>query len=212
MNNAERVGDLNGIRFAISGPMVKHLLFTDDSLFLCKASAKESLVIKRCLQLYGEASRHVTNYSKSSIIFGSTVDETLKTIVKETTGIYQEEGEGSYLGLPKCFSGSKRKHLNFIQEKLESRLHGWFAKGLSQGGKETLINSVALALSMYTMTCLKLSKDFCKKLTSTMIEYWWSNGKDKRKIHWVVWKKFCKKKREGGLGFQDISHFNQSLL
>lgn len=70
MNNPERAGSLTGIRLDSSGPMVQHLFFADDSLFLCKVFAEDIMEIKRCLHLYEVASGQVINYSKSSIIFG----------------------------------------------------------------------------------------------------------------------------------------------
>lgn len=62
------------------------------------------------------------------------------------------------------------------------------------------------------MSCFMLPKETCKKITSAMVEFWWSHGNRERKIRWVAWKKLCRKKEEGGLGFRDIGRFNQALL
>lgn len=56
-------------------------------------------------------------YCNPIIIFGKRVCATAKEEVKRSLGINKEGGEGTYLGLPECFSGSKRKLLNFLQEK-----------------------------------------------------------------------------------------------
>ena len=34
----------------------------------------------------------------------------------------------------------------------------------------------------------KLPKDLCDKITSAMIEFWWSSGDNKEKTSWVAWK------------------------
>lgn len=109
--------------------------------------------------------------------------------MKSTLGIEQERGEGSYLGLPVCFKGSKRELLNFISEKLQSRLHGWYAQSFPQGGKEILLKSVCFASPTYVMYVFRLPKDLCKELISVMTEFWWSSGEKKRKIAWVSWKR-----------------------
>jgi hypothetical protein len=42
--------------------------------------------------------------------------------------------------------------------------------------------------------------------------FWWESNFDKRKIHWVNWKKICKNKEYGGLGFRETFVFNEALL
>lgn len=184
-----------------------HLLFADDSLLMCKADVLESAEISRCLALYGEASGQQINKLKSSIIFCDKIEATVKRNVKRILEIDKEGGEGTYLGLPEVFKGSKINILNFIREKLQHRLHGRFAKSLSQGGKEILLKSIGLSLPVYAMSVFKLPKDLCGKLTSAMREFWWSSGGNRRKLLWVAWDKLCKSKEEGGLGFHDLALF-----
>lgn len=62
------------------------------------------------------------------------------------------------------------------------------------------------------MSCFWLPKDTCARLVSSMTEFWWSGGSNRRKIAWVSWQKLCKSKKDGGLGFKDLEMFNQSLL
>lgn len=108
------------------------MLFADDSLLLCDASVIESDEITRCLKLYGDASGQLINQTKSLIIFGSRIEDQTKADIKLALGIDREGGEGTYLGLPECFQGSKKNLLNFIKEKLEGRLQGWYSKTISR--------------------------------------------------------------------------------
>lgn len=172
LNHSEANGRLKGIALSTEGPSVHHLLFADDSLLLCRASKEDCDEVMRILKLYGDASGQVINRYKSSIIFGSKVLGDTKEILKEALGIDKEGEEGTYLGLQESLKGSKRKILSFIKEKLQGRLQGWFAKSLSQGGKEILLKFIALALPVYAMSVFKLPKDLCEKITSAMIEFW----------------------------------------
>lgn len=212
LNNAKSKGRLHGIQLAVGGPLVFHLLFVDGSLLLCQANLMESVEVLCCLNIYGAAYSQQINPSKSSIIFDERVKEGIKADIKRILVIDKEGGEGTYLGLPEVFKGSKRNILNFIREKLQNRIHGWFAKSLSPGGKEILIKFVGMALPIYTMSVFRLPKDLCAKLTSALRDFWWSVGSSRRKLPWVTWEKLCQSKENGGMGFHDIERFNQALL
>ncbi|XP_009127418.1 uncharacterized protein LOC103852254 [Brassica rapa] len=212
MNQAEQQGLISGMKLAPNCPTVQHLLFADDSFFLCRASLPECAEFLRRLKLYGESSGQVINFQKSAITFGVGIDPVLKRLLAEFLDIENEGGDGKYLGLPECFSGSKKKLLAYIGEKMSKRLRGWFAKKLSLGGKEVLLKSIALALPVYAMSCFRLTKHHCQKIMSAMASFWWDECDEKRKIHWISWEKLCISKENGGMGFRDIEDFNQALL
>ncbi|XP_010462992.1 PREDICTED: uncharacterized protein LOC104743634 [Camelina sativa] len=157
MNKAELEGRLTGMKLNSSCPSIQHLLFADDNLFLCQANLPECFEFLKCLRLYGAASGQEINFQKSAITFGKKLDPYMKHLLGLYTGIELEGGNGKYLGLPECFSGSKKDLLQFITDRLKSRLSGWYEKTLSLGGKEVLLNSIALALPVYAMSCSGLA-------------------------------------------------------
>ncbi|XP_056862268.1 uncharacterized protein LOC130509956 [Raphanus sativus] len=212
LNEAERRGEITGIKFPEEGPAVHHLFFDDDSLLLLRANEEKVATVCKILKEYEKASGQMISLHKSAITFGKKVSTGMRLKVKEISGIINEGGTGKYLGLPECFSGSKVEMLQYIHEKMTSRFQGWYGCFLSTGGKEVLLKSVAMAIPVFAMSVFKLPKTTCKNLTSAMANFWWNAQEGKNKMHWVSWDRMCLDKKDGGLGFKNIEKFNQALL
>lgn len=118
LNQAEKDGLINGIRFTDNGPSTHHLSFANDSQFVCKAEPDQCGKLNQILKTYGRATGQTVNLSKSSLTFGNSIEPHVKVIMKEMTWIVAEGGAGTYLGLQECFSGSKIDLLRYIQDKL----------------------------------------------------------------------------------------------
>jgi hypothetical protein len=62
------------------------------------------------------------------------------------------------------------------------------------------------------MSSFLIPKGLCNHIESLISRFWWGSNVDKGKIHWVNWKKTCKQKNLGGMGFRDLRAFNEALL
>ena len=139
-------------------PPTSHLLFADDSLFLCKAQREECQTILRILKEYEEVFGQLINFQKSSIQFGHKIEESKRQEMRDILGIQNLGGMGSFLGLPENIGGSKIQVFSFVQERLANRINGWTFKFFSKGGKDVIIISVVMALPNHVMSCYRLQK------------------------------------------------------
>lgn len=103
-------------------PAIQHM-FANDSWFLCRATLSECNKFLLCLDLYGRASSQEINFKKSSVTYGAAIDPITRQLIAEILNVENEDGDGSYFGLPECFSGSKQNLLAFIGEILHKRLN-----------------------------------------------------------------------------------------
>jgi len=116
-----------------------------------------------------------------------------------------------YLGLPALVERYKKADFNYIKERVWKKMQVWNEKLLSQAGREVLIKAVVQAIPTYTMSCFKLPLGRLK-IESLTRRFWWCQNGDRRKIHWVKWSTLCQSKNEGGMGFKDLTNFNDALL
>lgn len=212
LNEAEKQNLLSGLQFSQAGPSVNHLLFADDSLFMCRANEDQAKILHEVLKVYEKATGQTINLQKSAISFGAQVDEVSKMAIQRLLGIQNEGGSSKYLGLPECFSGSKIEMLDYVKGRVNGRLNAWYLRRLSQGGKEILLKTSASALPVFSMSVFKLPKTICANISSAMANFWWGSDTHLRKIHWISWEKLCLPKDCGGMGFRELEAFNQALL
>ena len=91
-------------------------------------------------------------------------------------------------------------------------MKSWKEKSFSRGGKKVFIKSVAQAIPSYVMSCFMMPKGLCEDIEQVMCKFWWGDGTERRKIHWMKWSKMCVAKDRGGMGFRDMECFNVAML
>ena len=62
------------------------------------------------------------------------------------------------------------------------------------------------------MGCFKLPIGICNEIETLISKFWCGQHGERRKIHWLRWDELTKSKLVGGMGFQDVAIFNDSLL
>jgi hypothetical protein len=117
-----------------------------------------------------------------------------------------------YLGLPIPEGRMKNDKLQSTKERLRKKCSDWNEKYMSGSAKETLVKSVAQALTTHTMSVFKFSAGLCDDLSQIIRNFWWGDEEDRRKVHWMSWDRMTKPKTHGGIGFRDLRLFNQALL
>ena len=212
INETARCQLLNCISICRGSPRINHLFFADDSLLFCKANGTECNKLKEILRTYEDASGQKINTEKSSIFFSPNTSQELKDEIINILGPMTDSRYTKYLGLPSIIGRSKKLIFAEIKEKVCKKLAGWKGKLLSLGGKEILIKAVAQAIPSYTMSCFLLPKCLCDDLEREMRSFWWGQKHQETKIAWVGWKKMCKLKSLGGMGFRNLQAFNLALL
>lgn len=212
MKQALERREISGLKISRNGPPITHLLFADDSLLFCKAKEEEVTTIRSILHKYEKASGQQVNLEKSTAFMSRNTHALVKDQIMQSMKDIQLVKQGNYLGLPLVIGRSKKQVLSFIKEKVTNKIQGWKGKMLSQGGKEILLKSVAMAMPNYAMSLFKIPVGICKEIGSAMARFWWGGNNDERKIHWMSWKDLAVTKGRGGLGFRDIQMFNQALL
>lgn len=75
-----------------------------------------------------------------------------------------------------------------------------------------LIKTVIQAISTYTMACFRVPVAVCNNIEKVCARFWWGDNEREKRMHWLNWKKMCKPKSRGGMGFRSMVEFNQALL
>ena len=94
------------------------------------------------LQVYSAASAQVINYQKSAFIFSSNIFTPTRDALVDILAVRETMDPGFYLGLPSKLGRNKHEVMNYVKERIWSRLNSWKLKFLSKAGKEILLKTV----------------------------------------------------------------------
>ena len=74
------------------------------------------------------------------------------------------------------------------------------------------MKAVTQAVPAYAMSVFRIPIGLCNEIQRGMARFWWGSKEDRKGMHWTKCEKMsCAKYREG-MGFRDISSFNQALV
>lgn len=117
-------GDIKGFSLCQNGPQMSHLFFVGDTLLFCKAELREVQVICSILKKYELASGQKINIDKTNLFFGKSVSILSKNAIKNLLGVPEIKEYERYLGFPAVVGKNRRASLNYIRDRVWSKLQG----------------------------------------------------------------------------------------
>jgi hypothetical protein len=212
LTKADQDGSLKGVPTSRRGPRINHLFFADDSLLFSKADESHWRRLTCLLSTYEKASGQRLNREKMTIFFSINTTEEVKEKITELSRIPVMQRYDMYLGLLALVGKSRNLAFQGIKDRVWKMLQDWKLKFLSQAGKEILFKAVIQVIPIYSMSVFLLPKTLCLEINYLMQKFWWGHQANESKIHWMSWSRMGLPKNRGGMGFQDLHCFNQSLL
>lgn len=144
------------------------MFFIVDSLIFFRSTREDIMQVRKCLNMYENASGQVINYDKSALTFSpSTSMQNIADIV-EILSVTVVKGHDIYLGLPTFSLRNKRLQFSYLRERIENKVNGWSSKLFFMGGREVLIKSVLQSIPSYAMSCFRLPVSLCQNIEQSV--------------------------------------------
>ncbi|KAK9048994.1 hypothetical protein SSX86_032039 [Deinandra increscens subsp. villosa] len=204
-------GLFKGISLPNNGPVVSHLLYADDVIFLGDATISNAHYLTRFLRCFHLSSGLQINFEKSKL-FGIGLDTPLTEEIAGALGCQIGKLPFTYLGIPVGANMGLIRNWTPMIEKVKSRLNRWKALTLTQGGKATLIKSILGSLPLYYLSLFKAPSVVIKKLEAIRRDFFWGCSNEDKRIAWIAWERILAPKECGGLGIGGFKAANLALL
>lgn len=118
----------------------------------------------------------------------------------------------SYLGVPIFKGKPKSQYLQWIANKIISKLEGWQGKLLFFVGKIVMIKAVIFPMLLHTFTLYIWHAKLIKAVQLWCRNFLWTGDIFSKKLVAVAWHIVCSSKLSGGLGIRHLHSFNKAAL
>ncbi|XP_016193039.1 uncharacterized protein LOC107633966 [Arachis ipaensis] len=148
----------------------------------------------------------------AEVFFSQNTPEELRNEIVEILRVPHVGSQDKYLGLPAVVNRSKNTTYSYIEDKVSKKLNQWKRSLLSASAREVLIKAVGSAMPIYTLSCFKLPESLIDNIQRKMMQFWWGQRRNERKLQWIKWDTVRRNKDQEGLGFKDLKAFNLAML
>lgn len=204
-------GRLHGIQVH-EALVISYMLFADDLGMFVPASESHFNEVISCLRKYEAASGSKLNLQKSIIV--PFCMESIPNWLSDLGCEISEEGKvQKYLGAPFGTKITPMQVQQFCLNGIRARLSSWTLKTISFSGRVLLIKQVLMAIPVYHMMYVSISKNTSDQIRRMCCDFLWGfNTSGRRKTVLVAWEKLTRSKTQGGLSIKDTKIQSTSLL
>ncbi|XP_026416522.1 uncharacterized protein LOC113311954 [Papaver somniferum] len=176
LSHAEELGIISGVKICKNAQSINHFLFADDYVVFCKANTTEAQNLKDILNIFGDTSGQLINFTKSGAFFSKDTDPALMPIICKLLGVQVLPLNDKYLGSPLFTHRSKIQSFRPGVDNMKMRLSSWKNTPLNPAGREVLIKSVTSTTSIYQMNCFIIPKKTCQHMNKLQRDFFWGKN------------------------------------
>ena len=191
---------------------ISHLLFADDLLLFGRVDEATAFTVRQVLEDFCLASGQKINEAKSKLVFSPNTPNECRELFQETLNVKESVDLGTYLGLPISHKRPSRSQVQFVVEKVRTKLAKWQTKYLSKAGRLCLISSTLSAIPAYYMQASCLPTQTLKDLDRVCNNFLWGEEQNQKKIHLVNRQTTFRPKDQGGLGIRNQVLMNKIYM
>ncbi|KAJ0507913.1 putative RNA-directed DNA polymerase [Helianthus annuus] len=211
MKKAMVEGIFNGLKCTRNGPILSHLIYADDVVFLGRWSHDNAQNLRRILRCFYLASGLKVNLSKC-IMFGVGVQDVEVQEMAEIMHCKKGSFPVKHLGLVVGANMNLIHNWKPVIDIFRNRLSLWKAKNLSYGGRITLLKLVLNSLPTYFFSLYKAPVTVLDTLERIRRAFFWGGSDDNSYMSWMAWEKVIAPLEYGGLGFGSLRDANLAML
>ncbi|GLT63048.1 hypothetical protein SLA2020_356420 [Shorea laevis] len=205
-------GHWKGSKAGRRGPLLSHLFFADDIIFIGKATPQNCFYLKNLLEFFCSRSGQWVNPTKSKIFFSKNVSINNRESLSAILGFPCTDDLGTYLGIPILAKKASKGKCQFIIDRVRAKLAGWKSRFLSLAGRVTLTSSVLAAIPNYYMQTMLLPASVHTELDQISRNFIWGSEDNQKRIHLVGWQTVTQPKVLGGLGLKSSKEANLAAM
>ncbi|KAM0071671.1 putative RNA-directed DNA polymerase [Helianthus debilis subsp. tardiflorus] len=203
MNHMCNRGFFQGCKLPNDGPILSHLCYADDVLFIGEWSEDNLLALNRLLRWLSLVTGLKINRSKCKVYgVGVPRDEVLSfaRVVNCEAGSLPL----SHLGIPVGVNMNRFKFWKPVIDKFSAKLSSWKANHLSFAGRLMLAKSVLGSLPSYYLSLFAAPKTVIERIEKIRRNFVWGSSPSGRKMRWIRWEFLLKARKKGGMGWVEL--------